>query len=330
MDRRAFLSGITLGLLAAPLATGAQQPGKVGRVGVLGGGSPSSPDAQDLLPAFYNGLRDLGWIEGKNLSIETRWAHGQLERQQELAEELLQRNVDVIVPLNMGAVFAARAATTTVPIVMPYGIAPVENRLVASLAHPGGNITGLTADVSPAIGAKQLSLLKELAPRIAVVTVLSSLSPRVVGGAYREIEKAARSLGLSIHIHSDVTATTLDTSLAAVLKEHADAVIVWADPSLQAHRSRILGFAAKHRIVGMYTWRTWATEGGLISYSSDQRDGLRRAAYYVDKILKGARPSDLPIEQPTKFELIINLKTAKALGLTIPPLVLQRADQVIE
>lgn len=176
MDRRAFIATLTSGFLAAPLAE-AQQAGQVGRVGVLGGGSPSSPDAQDLLPAFYNGLRDLGWIEGKNLLIETRWAHGQPERQRELTEELLQRNVDVIVPLNMGAVFAARAATTTVPIVMPYGIAPVENRLVASLAHPGGNITGLTADVSPAIGAKQLSLLKELAPRISVVTVLSSLSP---------------------------------------------------------------------------------------------------------------------------------------------------------
>ncbi len=182
MPRRTFMAIIAGGLLTAPLAAGVPQPGKVGRIGVLGGGSPSSPDAQDLLPAFYDCLRERGWIEGKNLLIEARWAHGQLERQRDLAADLVQRNVDVIVPLNMGAIFAARSATTTVPIVMPYGIDPVGNRLVASLARPGGNITGLTADVSPAIGGKWLSLLKELAPGISVVTVLSSFGPDVFGG----------------------------------------------------------------------------------------------------------------------------------------------------
>ena len=321
MDRRAFVAG-TLGVLAAPQAIQAQV-GKSPRIGILRPGSPPDP----LVDAFRQGLRELGYDEGHSISLEYRWAEGKDERLPELAADLVRLKVDVIVA-GAGAVGAAKHATTTIPIVMPVSGDPVRDGFVTSLARPGGNITGLTT-LSGELPGKWLELLKETLPRISRVAVL--WDPVGSPSQVQASEAAARALGVRLHVLKVDRANGFEPALAEARKKEAGALITLGSPFFYVHRARLVELATKHRLPTIYPQREFVMgAGGLMSYGADYHDQFRRAASYVDKILKGAKPADLPIEQPTKFEFVINLKTAKALGLTIPPSVLARADEVIE
>ncbi len=321
---------LALAIFLAPLAAEAQQAGKIYRIGLLLALSPEL--VQAVLDAFRQGLRDLGYVEGKNIVIEYRSAEGKLDRLPGLAAELVRLKVDVIVTgLNPGTV-AAKQATTTIPIVMAIGINPVGAGLVPSLARPGGNVTGLTYDVSPEIHAKRLQLLKEVVPQVSRVAVLwdPSFAPDVVEISARAVRNAAQKLGVTLHFVEVRGPDDFDQAFAAMARERANGLLAFGGPLLFAHRRRIADLAAKHRLPATYVVREFADSGGLFSFGANQADLYRRAATYVDKILKGAKPADLPVEQPTKFELVINLKTAKALGLTIPQSVLIRADEIIQ
>jgi putative ABC transport system substrate-binding protein len=322
MERRAFVTG-SLALLIAPLAAAAQPAGRSPRIGILRPGSPPDP----LLDAFRQGLRELGYDEGRNISIEYRWAEGRDERLSGLAAELVRLKMDVIVA-GVGAVEAVMRVTTTIPIVMPVSTDPVRAGLVTSLARPGGNITGVTT-LSGELPGKWLELLKEAVPGISRVAVLwdSAGDPSQV----RTSETAARSLDVRLHVLKVNRADNVESAFVEARKREAGALIVVGSPLFYVHRARLVELAARHRIPTIYAQREFVVgSGGLMSYGADYRHLFQRAATYVDKILKGAKPADLPIEQPTKFELVVNLKTAKALGLTIPPAVLARADVVIE
>jgi ABC-type uncharacterized transport system substrate-binding protein len=324
MDRRAFIGTLVGGLLAVPLAVEAQEAGKVWRIAVLRVGSPPDPFVQPL----KQGLRELGYVEGQNISIEYRWTEGRDERLPSLAADLVRLKVDVIIAASQAAV-AAKQATTTIPIVMPVITDPVRLGLVASLARPGGNATGF-ATQNDELPGKWMELVKEALPRLSRVAVL--WSPIYDGGLQvRAAEAAARSLGVRLQALKVERQEDFVTAFAAVQKNQAEALIVSSSPLFYVHRTWLVRLAAKHRLPTIYHQSEFVVgSGGLMSYGPDFHDLVRRAAGYVDKILRGAKPSDLPIEQPTKFELVINLKTAKALGLTIPPSLLQRADQVIE
>jgi putative ABC transport system substrate-binding protein len=322
VDRRTWLVG-SLGLLAGPHAADAQPVSRNTRIGILRPGSPPDP----LLDAFRQGLRDLGYDEGRNVSIEYRWAEGRDERFPALAADLVRLKVDVIVA-GAGAAEAAKHATTTIPIVMPVSGDPVRAGLVASLARPGGNITGLTS-LSGELPGKWMELLKETVPRVSRVAVLwdPASDPNLV----KTSEAAARSLGVRLQVLKVGRAGGFEPALAEARKNDAGALIVLGSPFFYVQRTRLIDLAAKHRLPTIYAQREFVVgSGGLMSYGTDFHHQFRRAATYVDKILKGAKPGDLPIEQPTKFEFVINLKTAKALGLTIPPSVLARADQVVQ
>ena len=322
MDRRTWLVG-SLGLLVAPLAVSAQPAGKNPRVGVLRPGSPPDP----LLDAFRQGLRELGYEEGRNINLEYRWAQGRDERFPALVADLVRLKVDVILA-GAGAVQAAKRATTTIPIVMPVSGDPVRAGLVTSLARPGGNITGLTS-LSGELPGKWIELLKETIPRVSRVAVL--WDPASDPSQVKTSEAAAQSLGVRLHVLKVSRADGFEPALAEARKNDAGALIVLGSPFFYVHRTHLVELAAKHRLPTIYAQREFVVgSGGLMSYGPDYHDQFRRAAAYVDKILKGAKPADLPIEQPTKFELVIGLKNAKALGLTIPPAVLARADRVIE
>ncbi len=325
MDRRAFVAG-SFALLASPLAAEGQQAEKVWRIGFLSGGSAS---ASPVLAAFRLGLRDWGWVEGQNVLIEARWAEGVAERLPDMARDLVHLNVDVIVTSIPGATVAAKNATALIPIVMVFGTDPVELGLVSSLARPGGNITGLTS-LSADVSAKQFELLKEAVPAVSRVGVLQNPVNPWHPIALKGIESRGRVLGVRLQAQDVRGPEDLDTAFLAMSRGQAGAVLVLADPMTFVHRAKIARLAAKYRLPGMYGLREYAEAGGLISYWPNTAASFRRAASYVDKILKGAKPADLPVEQPTKFELVINLKTAKALGLTIPPSLLLRADHVIE
>ena len=331
MDRRVFIGTLAGGLLAAPLATSAQPAGKVYRIGYLAAGWGTGTAYLRPLEAFRQGLRELGWVEGQNVLIEYRFAEGRLDRLPGLAQELVRLKVDVIVASPTPAALAARDATRTIPIVGMSLTEPVEVGLVASLARPGGNVTGVTYAVDTDIFGKQLELLKEVLPKVRRVAVLSNpgnspAEPLIMS----RIEGAARSLGLQLQLLEARGPGEFDGAFAAMTKERAGALLVTGDPMFFLHRARLAELAGKHRLPAMSTQGQWVEAGGLMSYGPSFPDMYRRAATYVDKILKGAKPADLPIEQPTKFELVVNLNTAKALGLTIPPSLLQRADQVIE
>ena len=284
--------------------------------------------AAHIWDGLFEGLRQLGYVEGQNLVIEGRYSEGRSERLPALAAELVQLKVDVIVAAATTADEAKRA-TSTIPIVMTNHGDPVGSRVVASLARPGGNVTGLSA-LSPVLVGKQLQLLKEAVPRVSRVAVLSNPTHPAHQLSLREVEAAARSLKLQLQILEARAPTEIAGAFAAVTKESAGALLVFADPMMFGERTRIVELAAKSRLPLMANQREYAEAGGLLAYGIDQRDSFRRAANYVDKILKGAKPGELPVEQPTRFELAINLKTAKALGLMIPPSVLLRADEVIE
>jgi putative ABC transport system substrate-binding protein len=313
----------------APLAAWAQQAEKVYRVGYLT--VPSRESAQDGANAFRDGLRDLGWVEGQNVVVEYRFADANLDRLPGLAAELVRLRVDVIVAGATPAVIAAKNTTRTVPIVMFLASNPVGAGLVVSLARPGGNITGLSSTAGPEIYGKQLQLLRDAFPRISRVAILVN---RGIGSfnalGLRETEIAAKALGLQRQIVEVEDPRDFEKAFAAIKRGRSDAILVPADPLFFQHRVRLADLAARSRLPAMWGLRGHAEAGGLLAYSPNTSDLARRAATYVDKILRGAKPAELAVEQPTRFELVINMRTAKALGVTIPSPLLLRADQVIE
>jgi putative ABC transport system substrate-binding protein len=326
MDRRRFPLTSLAGALAAPLAAGAQQVGRVYRVGYLNpGGSSLAPIR---LEPLRQGLRDLGYIEGRNLLIEVRWGEGRLDHLAGLAAELVNSKVDVIVTAAAPAARAAREATTTIPVVMVDPGDPGGSGLVASLAKPGGNITGLSSAIPDIVG-KQVQMLKEAIPGVLNLAFLSNPAVPAGATALKEVEIAARAIGARVQAVGVRDPSEFEGALMGVAKERA-AMVVFPDPLTFTQRGRLMDLALQHRIAVVSGSREFAEAGGLMAYGPSFADMFRRAAVYVDKILRGAKAADLPVEQPTTFELVINLKTAKALGLTIPPSLLQRADQVIE
>src|SRR5215472_4455746 len=314
-------------LLAAPLAADAQQAGKVPRIGFLSLTSPS--DRAPLLDAFRQRLRELGWVEGENIVIDYRYAEGRVDRLPDLAAELVRLKVDLIVSWGTQGVTAAKNATETIPIVMIAVRDPVGIGLIASLPRPGGNVTGVSGYAGLEIVAKQLELLKETVPKLRRVAILSNPTNAYHQLAIREVNVPARSLGVQLQLLEARGPNEFDGAFAAMAKERVGALLVLSDAMLNSHRTRLADLAATSRLPAAYGVRESVEAGGLMSYGPSFIDFYRRAATYVDKILKGAKPADLPVEQPMKFELVINLKAAKALGLTIPQWLLQRADEVI-
>jgi putative tryptophan/tyrosine transport system substrate-binding protein len=315
-------------LFVAPLAADAQQAGKVPRIGLLSTTSPS--DRPPLLDAFRQGLRELGWVEGQNIVIDYRYAEGRVDRLPDLAAELVRLKLDLIVSAGTQGVTAAKNATETIPIVMIGVRDPVGTGLIASLQRPGGNVTGVSGSAGLEIVAKQLELLKETVPKIRRVAILSNPANAYHQLAIREVNVAARSLGVQLQLLEARGPNEFDGAFAAMAKERVGALLVLSDAMLNSHRTRLADLAARSRLPAAYGVRESVEAGGLMSYGPSFLDFYRRSAAYVDKILKGAKPADLPVEQPTKFELVINLKTAKALGLTVPDTLLARADEVIE
>jgi putative ABC transport system substrate-binding protein len=323
-------TGAALLLLAAPFAEGqTATTDKVARVGLLLYTS-SLNQAPKLAAAFRQGLRERGWVEGRNLVIEERWAEGKTERLAKLATELVRLKVDVIVAPNPWATVAAKSATATIPVVMIVVDDPVQAKLVASLARPGGNVTGLTATVGAAdIIGKQLELLTQSVPNISRVTLLKDPTHPFAASALGEAERAARSLRVHLQTVDVRSPDDFESAFALMVKAGTGAIV--APPRmLLPHAERLATLATKHRLPVIFGFRQPVEAGGFMSYGPDFADLLRRVGVYVDKILAGANPGDLPVEQPTKFELVINLKAAKALGLAVPAAVLARADQVIE
>jgi len=318
---------LTLGLVLAPLAADAQQVAKVPRIGFLDGHSPRKGGNID---AFREGMRKLGYIEGQSIVIEWRWAEGSLERLPALAAELVRLKVDVIVASSgTPATVAAKNATTTIPIVFTSVGDPVAQGLVASLARPGGNLTGL-AVMSTELIAKCLELLKEAVPAISRVAVLWNPANPAFEVLMKDMEVPARRLDMKLQPVGVKSPSEFEVAFTRMKREHADGLLVQADSMFIINRQQLADLAARHRLPTMYRDLRMVEAGGLMAYAPDVPDMFRRAATYVDKILKGAKPADLPVEQPTKVELAINLKTAKALGLTIPQSILIRADQVIQ
>ena len=315
--RRRLVLALIAGALAAPVASFAQQPAKIARVGFLYPGFPDGVGSVGLR-ALRDGLHELGYVEGKNLQLELRWGEGKIERLPALATELVQLKVDVIVAATSPSVVAARQATRTIPIVMPTSSDPAGDGLVASLAHPGGNITGLSI-MSPELGEKRIQMLKELFPRVShPMAVL--WNPDYVGmrARFEQARVAAPAVGLTVRSVEVRDTRELDAAFEAITREHPEALLLLVDPFTFSQRSRIVEFAAEQRIPAMYETSDFVDVGGLISYGPIVADQYRRAAAYVDKILRGAKPADLPIEQPTKFELAINVRAAKALGIKFP------------
>jgi putative tryptophan/tyrosine transport system substrate-binding protein len=320
---------LALSLFATALAVEAQQATQVHRIGFLSPSFPR-PDRDPPVDAFRQGLRELGYVEGQNLIIEYRRAEGKDERRPDLAAELVRLQVEVIVAVGVTAPRVAQHATRTIPIVMTGTADPVGAGLVASLARPGGNITGLSLLMAE-IPGKRLEILKETVPQSTRVAVLANPAYELYKLYLNNLTVAARALGLHLHVMEVRSADELDPAFAAMTREGADALYMFGDPLLMdTLLGRLADLAATHRLPAMYYWKMYVEAGGLMSYGPSLPDSHRRAATYVDKILKGANPADLPVEQASKFELIINLKTAKAIGLTIPPTILFQADEVIQ
>jgi putative ABC transport system substrate-binding protein len=327
MNRRELLIAMGAGALAAPLASLAQQPAaKVRRIGRLAPATSAFTSLPD--EGFRQGMRELGWSEGGNIASEYRYANGVLERLPALAAELVRLKVEVIVAGSTPAIVAAKNASATIPIVMVTSADPVAAGLVASLAHPGGNVTGVTA-LGQELGGKALDLLKQAVPGISRVAVLGGPAYPLGTGA-RAIESAARALGVTLQTIVVRTPAEIDGAFAAMREQRIDGLLVLPDPMFTIQNRRIPELAARHRLPAIYELSEFVDAGGLMFYGAALRDMYRRAATFVDKILRGAKPGDLPIEQPTQFELVINLKAAKALGIRIPQSLLVRADRVIE
>jgi len=328
-SKKAWIVGMfaCTAVFALCVSVQAQQTIKVPRIGFLSALSASSMATR--MDAFRQGLRELGYVEGENITIESRYADGRLEHLAALVAELLRDKVDVIVTTGPTTTRPAKEATSTVPIVMGFDSDPVGSGFVTSLAHPGGNVTGLSS-LSPEISGKQLELLKEVVPRLSRVAVLGNSTTAGNAQSLRETELAADALRVQIQYLELRDPKDIETEFLEANKAHADAVIVLANSATTAHRTEVVKVALKSRLPAIYYTTEFVEEGGLMNYGVSITDLFRRAATYVDKILKGARPADLPVEQPIKFELVINLKTAKQIRLTIPPNVLARADRVIK
>jgi putative ABC transport system substrate-binding protein len=329
MERRTFMALVSGGLLATPLAAEAQPAARTPRIGVLLPGTPATAARSPRMQAFYQSLRDLGWVEGQNVVFERRYAEGQYDRLSALATELARLNVDVIVTASTPPAKAAKSATTSIPIVILDPGDPVATGLVTSLARPGGNVTGVSS-IAPDLAAKRLEMLKEAAPKTSRVAVLFNAAIPPAEIAMRELKAAAQVLGLQIQSVAVQGPKGFEDAFGTIAQDRADGLIVFPDPLTFTNQELIANFAAKSRVSSLYGAKEFVEIGGLMSYGPSYPGMFRRGAYYVDRILKGAKPADLPVEQPTKFELIINLKTAKALGLTIPQSLLQRADEVIQ
>ena len=321
-----LILALALSIFVAPLTVEAQPPAKVWRLGVLSGEPPT--ESLPVVVPFFDRLRTLGYVEGQNLTIERRWAEPREHGLLALAAELVQLRVDCLVAITWAAVEAAKHATTTIPIVMIINSDPVEGGLVASLAQPGGNITGFSP-MTPELAGKRLELLQEVVPRLTHVGVLWEPAVPAKALEFSKTQVAAHALGVYVHSLEVRGPDDFKTAFAAATREHADALLTLGSPMTVVNRTRILDFAARTRLPAMYDKKEFVQDGGLIAYMPSEREKGERTAAYVDRILKGAKPTDLPVEQPTKFELVINLKTAKALGLTIPPMVLFQADEVI-
>jgi putative ABC transport system substrate-binding protein len=296
---------VTLGVLSVPRTSDAQRSKQVPRIGFLSPASPGRPETSHLFDAFRQGLRGLGYVEGQNLTVEYRWTEGTPERLPDLAAELARLKVDLIVAVTVPAIRAAQRVTTTIPIVMVLSSDPVRLGLVASLARPGGTTTGL-ASLIPELGAKRLQLLKEAAPRASRFAVLWNPTNPALQIEGTDMQAAARTLGLTLRSFEVREAGELESALAAMTRERPDALVTVADSLTFVHRARIVEFAAKNRLPSMYGVREFVEAGGLMSYGTSVPDLFGRAAYYVDRILRGARPADLPVEQPTRFELVLN------------------------
>ncbi len=317
-----FIVMLILSPLAAPLTVTAQPRSTVPRIGIL---PPAAEASTPLWEAFRQGLRDLGYVEGQTIVLEYRFAAGQNERLPALATELVHLQVDLLVTNSPAGAQAAKDATETIPIVAATGA----HHVVASLARPGGNITGLTL-MAPELGGKRLELLKEALPHVSRVAVLQNAGNPVSPDELREVEAAARGLGLHLQALAVRHPDELDSVFAAMTREGAEALLMQGDAVFWYHRTRVVALAAQHRLPAVFDAREFADAGGLMTYGASVPDSHRRAAVYVDKILKGTKPADLPVERPMKFEFVINLKTAKALGVTIPPALLFQADEVIQ
>jgi putative tryptophan/tyrosine transport system substrate-binding protein len=326
ISRRVVLATMTGCLLGGPLVVSAQQAGKVYRIGFLWDSPAVWPHA---LEGFRRGLRDLGWVEGRNITIEYRWAEGRFDRLNDLAKELVQLNVDVIVAPTSIYAGAAKRATSTIPIVFASHADPIGSGHVASLARPGGNLTGVTIIMSET-SAKSLEVLKEAVPGLSRVAVIWDPATPSHGPALNAVEVMGRALGLRLHTLPVRSAKEFDGAFTTIAQERAGGVLVLSTPLFMGGARQLAELAIKHRLPSMFGPREHADTGGLLSYGPDRADLYRRAAAYVDKILRGAKPADLPVEQAAKLELVINLKTARAIGLTIPASVLLRAAEIIE
>jgi putative ABC transport system substrate-binding protein len=327
-SRNGALAVVAVSLLAATLAANAQPASKVRRIGYLSSGSAAA--SKYVIDAFRQRLAELGWIDGENVVIEYRFAEGRHDRLPEFAAQLVQLKVDVIAAGPTPPAVAAKNATRNIPIVMTAVGDPVRLGLVASLARPGGNVTGVAFDVGLEVFAKGLELFREAIPKLRRVAVLSNPTNPAQPVAIQDVTAAARSLGLQLHLMEAASPDVFDATFAAMAKDRVDGVVILTEPMFLVNRARLAALAMQHRLPSMYAVRESVEAGGLMSYGPSLADSYRRAAVFVDKILRGAKPSDLPVEQPTRFELVISQKTAKALGVTIPRSLLLRADQVIE
>src|SRR5216684_37075 len=323
MRRRDFITLVSGGVAGWPLGALAQGTDKIWRMGFIAQGYERFYDA------MFEGLRELGYAEGRNLMVERRYAEGHADRFPEFAAEMVRLKVDIIIVTTTPAALAVKNATTTIPVVFPNAISPVESGVVASLAHPGGNVTGGAAQTA-ALSTKRLAILKEVVPGLSRGAVLWNAANPALAYPWRQTQSAADALGVTLRSVEVRDPKDIEAAFAVIAQEQPDALIVLQDALTLQHRKEIIDFANQKRLPGMYVAREWVVAGGLMSYGESLPDMYRRGAYFVDKILKGARPADLPVEQVTKFELVLNLQTAKAMGLTIPPTILATVEEVIE
>ena len=323
-----MIVALALGVLLAPVAADAQPTGKVYRIGFISGQGPN--EAGHLIKALDEGLRELGYVEGRNVVFELRFAEGRQERLPALVAELVRLKVDVLVTGSNPVIAAVKQVTATIPVVMAVSRDPVGAGFIASVARPGGNITGFANNPGPEIIGKNLQLLKEAAPRVSRVAFLWNPVPPGAGTSKNVVESAARTLGVTFQSVEVRGPNELEGAFAAIVRKRANGLVVLADPVTLAPRSQIVLLAARSRLPAVYGLREFAEAGGLMSYGPNVAEQYRRAAIYVDKILKAAKPGDLPVDQASKFELVLNLKTAKGLGITMPPSLLLLADEVIQ
>ena len=327
MNKRLLVSFTAILILAVVQTIGAQQPKSLPLVGVLVAGSPSSMETR--IKAFQQKLRELGYMEGQNIVVEYHYASGNSDRITALTDDLVRSKADVIVTWAIPVTQVVKDATTTIPVVMAGGGNPVDAGLVTSLAKPGGNITGL-ATIQNELTGKRLELLKETFPKISRVAVVLNPEGQVPSQGYEQLKSLAQSLKVNIESFNVRNPNDIDKAFEAIAKRRADGLLLESDPVFNINRANVIKLAAKNRLPAIYPERRWVEDGGMMGYGTDLIEVARRAATFVDKILKGRKPADLPVEQPTKFELVINLKTAKQIGLTIPQSVLYRADKVIK